>query len=510
MKRRDFFFLAVVAALAALSSWALLGWQRDHGEVEDLKAQLAQLQQEVQRAKVVRSMSVQMEQIAYQQKAVSDEQREEAQQQTRVANEMRRRSEEERQNALEAEHKAQAEERKAVNASRLAEERKAQAEERKRVADTLSYIALGRSLGSMASNQHEAGNRQTAAQLAYASWLYTYRYKGDVYYPTVLLSLMQVSEDQHTWAESSGAVGGIAFMPGSSNELVSASNYGELLSHRLADGKLSTTTLVSDKRYDFRKVLVRPDRSVYALSRTGHIVAYKGGDVQEVKLGFNPLLTLVDMADGQLLVVGRDSLATFDTQRLAVTGERRVGYRITYACRADGRPMLFDDKGFMHSVHSLDRIDDRRVPVSGVVTSYASSRNTHTEAYGTADGTIHLFDASGKSQRLLGHRSRISSMLFNGNRLYSASYDGRLNLWKTETEKIEPLPIIENNAWLTSICFDGSKKYIWMGDYSGHIAMTPVSIEEMVNSVRRRITKDMTREEWNYYIGRDIPYEQLK
>jgi len=52
MKRRDFFFLAVVAALAALSSWALFGWQRDHGEVEDLKAQLAQLQQEVQRAKV--------------------------------------------------------------------------------------------------------------------------------------------------------------------------------------------------------------------------------------------------------------------------------------------------------------------------------------------------------------------------------------------------------------------------------------------------------------------------
>ena len=149
------------------------------------------LQKEKQSA-VDRSISAQMEEIANQQREISDEQREEALQQTRVANEMRERSEAERHNAIIAQQNAIASERRALDAydqaeqqRQIAEHQRIQAEFSKRVADTLSYLSLVRSLGSLSVNQYRAGNRDLATLLSYASYLFTSRYQGDVFYPTV-------------------------------------------------------------------------------------------------------------------------------------------------------------------------------------------------------------------------------------------------------------------------------------------------------------------------------------
>lgn len=61
-----------------------------------LSTELKVLQTEEKRGRVLRSVSAQMEEIAYEQKKISDEQREEALEQSRLANEMRERSETER------------------------------------------------------------------------------------------------------------------------------------------------------------------------------------------------------------------------------------------------------------------------------------------------------------------------------------------------------------------------------------------------------------------------------
>ena len=148
----------LLGGAAAVGFW---GWESERLKVENLEKQLSALRKQEMRSAIDRSVSAQMEDIANEQRKISDEKREEALQQTRIANEMRLRSEVERQNALIAERNAVASEKKALEASevaeaqrQMAEHQRIQAEFSKRMADTLSYIALGRSLGSISTIQY--------------------------------------------------------------------------------------------------------------------------------------------------------------------------------------------------------------------------------------------------------------------------------------------------------------------------------------------------------------------
>lgn len=163
----------------------IMGWYSERERVAEMESQIVDLQKDQKRSVVLRSISSQMEEIAFKQKDISDEQREEALLQQRMTDDMRQRAEVERQNALEAQHKAVVSEQQAQEARHvaenerlMAEHQRVQAEFSKRVADTLSYIALGRSLGSVAMAEEMSGNSELATLLAYASYLYTTRYKG--------------------------------------------------------------------------------------------------------------------------------------------------------------------------------------------------------------------------------------------------------------------------------------------------------------------------------------------
>ena len=235
--------------MAGAAATGFLGWKAEREKVEDLEKKVEALRLQERRSAVDRSVSKQMEELANEQREISDEKREEAIQQTRVANEMRLRSELERQNAIIAERNAVASERKAVEASEIAESQRQMAEHQrllaemsKQKADTLSYIALGRSLGSISTIQAQAGNEDVANLLSYASYLYTSRYRGDIYYPAVFQSLMRSSQSVVSWTEHTGAVTNLEYMPGEDHRLVSVSDYGEIILSERQGNNLKTLT----------------------------------------------------------------------------------------------------------------------------------------------------------------------------------------------------------------------------------------------------------------------------
>ena len=331
------------------------------------------------RSAVDRSVSAQMEDIANEQREISDEKREEALRQTRVANEMRLRSEQERLNALEAKQNAIASEKKAVEAStvaekqrqfaeqqqkvaeqqqQLAEHQRIQAEFSKRKADTLSYIALGRSLGSISTIQAQAGNEDIANQLSYASYLYTSRYRGDIYYPAVFQSLMRSSQSKVSWSEHLGAVMNIEHYPGMDNGLVSVSNYGEILLSERRGNRLKTTILYNNSKYDFRDVLVdRNSGNIYAVSRTGHLVII----LKDLKTVHTIVLDKIehpmrlhDISENNLLVIGEQAFGLIDLKRMILRNTKQLPFRIILGSRKEGLPLIFDNKGMMHLVRGIE------------------------------------------------------------------------------------------------------------------------------------------------------------
>ena len=111
--------------------------------------------------------------------------------------------------------------------------------------------------------------------------------------------------------------------------------------------------------------------------------------------------------------------------------------------------------------------------------------------------------------KLEGHLSRISKLKLNGWRLFSASYDGSMKLWNTASEKIEPMTLISADSWIINFTFDSKKQHAWIGDYQGNVIETILSVPMMVDIIRGKLKRDFTQDEWNYYIGKNIPYESF-
>lgn len=512
---------------AVLGAGCALGFGFYYVEKErtaELEQQLAELSQKEHRAVIDQSINKQMEAIAYEQKRISDERTEEAKKQAEIA-------EEEKQHAIAAQDQAKASEeiarrerdnaeaqsKEAKRQAEIANDQRKTAELNKRVADTLSYIALGRSLASIAYNQYLSGdNKELAKRLAYTSYWFTKSYgnRNDLYHLSVIQALMEVSESKHSWTRlHKGGITGIFFMPDSQNELVTVSSYGEIFRHVNQDDKLKTQSLFSNSNFDFRGVCADKAGTIFAASYTGQLVIIpaNGKTEQVVLTNISHPMALDTFSDNILIVVGESGVAFINTKTYEQMGTLHTHAKITATGRINKHPLVFDEQGNMHEIVSLNKMESKRKPsaVKGVVMAFARSDNKGINTYGTSDGKIYVEEKNGKVKELVGHRSRITRLKVNGNQLYSSSYDGKMNLWLYENEKVEPIQLFqsdESDGWIRYFNVDNKKTHLWLGDNNGTLTETMISVDRMVNRLKGHL---LTEEQWNSYVGKSASYQMF-
>lgn len=165
---------------------ALYYMHRGDGErISELETELRALREREKQSEIVRGVSEQMEEIAYGQQTLSEERSREAIRQSEIAQAATLRSEAERRIALQAQAEAEISAGEAKASYQVAEQRRLEAEHAKLVADTLNCISLGRTLGSQSYAIYRSGDTELGNMLAYASYLYTNDYGGDLYTPAV-------------------------------------------------------------------------------------------------------------------------------------------------------------------------------------------------------------------------------------------------------------------------------------------------------------------------------------
>lgn len=500
----------------------------DRKRISELESQLSILRKQEQQSAVDRRVSKQMEELAYGQQILSEERREEAIRQSEIAKEMTLLSEAERQKAIKAQGIAEqaandsyAAYQDAEHERREADKQRRQAEHAKLVADTLNYISLGRTLGASSYSIYQAGDTEVGNMLAYTSYLYTKDYAGDLYNSSVFPALTQSAGSRLSWNNHNGSISRICILP-NSDKLLAVSTYGEFFAHELSGGHLATSPLVNDKHYSFRDVYADKNGKGYAISSTGHLVVVDGNKTQVIQVeNVDKPFNLQAMNDGsQLLIIGENSVALLDIATDRMLGTRRLPYHITSCGRRDYKPLLFDNRGGMHLVSSLDDMTNEQLQLGdatsgaktgmeGQVTAFASSKNEHLAAYGMYDGTIWLIDNNGKKRKLVGHLSQITKLKFDGKRLYSSSYDGKLLLWKTDNQQIKPILLFQSGSWLTDFVFSTDKNYIWTGEHNGTVTEYLISLPKIAQRLRQNVKRNFTTEEWNYYVGKGIPYRAM-
>jgi WD40 repeat protein len=203
-------------------------------------------------------------------------------------------------------------------------------------------------------------------------------------------------------------------------------------------------------------------------------------------------------------------MALFDTEKRTIVQEKKLPFKIEFISRYQNSPVAFDRQGQMHIIKSFSNIETSKVPFKGQVTAFAESKNQHIQAYGMNDGTINIINGKGEKIRLVGHLSHISKVKVDGGRLYSSSYDGTLNLWLYNSAKIEPMTLFTTRGWIINFTFDLKKSGVWSGDQNGNLTEALISVTQMQERLKNKLKRNLTREEWNYYIGRNVPYENIK
>ena len=262
-----------------------------------------------------------------------------------------------------------------------------------------------------------------------------------------------------------------------------------------------------DKNYDFRDVWVNDKGTIYALSRTGHLYIKTPKETKILELtGMTHPLKLTKLGD-KTLVVAEDAVALFNYETNQIEATKKLNFKVTCTSTHDGIPTLFDDRGRMHYVKGFDEMTTKKVPVLGTVTDYAVSTSMNFQVFGMKDGTVFIINKNGQIRRLLGHRSRISKIKITGKRVFTSSFDGTLNLWISDSERPEPIELCRGNNWIMHFAFDKTKENIWLGDQKGNIVKAAISVPLMADMIQRNLKRNMSAEEWNYYIGKNIPYK---
>ena len=102
-------------------------------------------------------------------------------------------------------------------------------------------------------------------------------------------------------------------------------------------------------------------------------------------------------------------------------------------------------------------------------------------------------------------------MEFNGQRLYSSSYDGKLLFWPIDGNTyFKAVTLYQSDNWLTDFTFSNDKDYILTGEYNGVVTQYLISLPKIAQRLRQNVKRNFTQEEWNYYVGKGIPYMRVK
>jgi WD40 repeat protein len=128
-----------------------------------------------------------------------------------------------------------------------------------------------------------------------------------------------------------------------------------------------------------------------------------------------------------------------------------------------------------------------------------------------AKGTVKLLNINSLKveKELSGHKAGISDLEFSpdGLLLASAGLDRKLQMWVVD--HVEDLPIVmdNNNGYVWKLSFSKGSDYLIASFNDGEVRVWPTDPKMLADQVCPKLSRNMTQEEWDIYVGNNVLYE---
>ncbi|MBS1491768.1 MAG: hypothetical protein JSS93_14690 [Bacteroidetes bacterium] len=126
-------------------------------------------------------------------------------------------------------------------------------------------------------------------------------------------------------------------------------------------------------------------------------------------------------------------------------------------------------------------------------------------------GTVKLININTNKieKELTGHKAGISDLEFSpdGLLLASAGLDRKLQMWVVD--HVEDLPIVmdNNNGYVWNLTFTKGSDYLLASCNNGEVRIWPTDPKMLAEKICPKLSRNMTPEEWNIYVGNGVLYE---
>jgi len=148
----------------------------------------------------------------------------------------------------------------------------------------------------------------------------------------------------------------------------------------------------------------------------------------------------------------------------------------------------------------------------GSVNAVAFSPDGSVLASGGQDQLVQIWQLDGTSRPLRGHAGPVNAVAFSpdGKWLASGSSDHTVRLWNMNRPNDSPVVLSQPGGWVLSVAFSPDGKQLVSGSADRTVRLWKIDAQQLAEEICEAVKRGLTDEEWNRFVGEDIPYGEYE
>ncbi len=486
-------------------------------------AEKEKAEQQRKQAIIQTRISDQQREISNQQKLITEAQREYALSQQHVAERQTVIAETEREKALAsqkeaiiARDEADMQRSKAVEQTIIANEQRTIAEKNEEKAFKLRMLSLAKALSVKANQMNKSQSDDLPRLLALQSYRLNKENGGLPYDPDIFNALSNISKNITFLRNHPDQI--VAISQKKSSFFYSCSKDGTIAKWKIGEKGIEQLTTVFSPRqyYDIKSFAISDDENTSCLGTVdGGIIVIDNGTQEVTSFTLpngNPVnKVLYDDKNNIVFTNGGKAIYSWSqNQESAPALLYSFDSDVTAIKTCHSAYLIGLDNGsFLRFDPFKMEVEDLYNKVMKPVSAIGCDSVTNSLSIGYEDGTLVFLGASSSSEpvKIDSHISRVTSIQYihQGKYLATGSLDNTIKIRNTQNPESQPVIIQNHDGWVTSLAYDSGHKKIISGGLDRNIIIQSVDIEELAKKIKHDIKRELTSEEWNEYLGEDIP-----